>query len=259
MHMGPIDRVCKLEDVVCCDVVPWSVVELCVDWGERTVAPNVVSMSCGSAEEFHQFKDTLLKNVPCVHLVPMRAEFLCHSDNEKFPCCVCVPRFDEVGQCAPIRHIDVVGECWNCSLMLETLHHVPCMAIPPLRSMRSSPLFVNMTRSKVQKLVFCLFVVWLTFSVVPFTIMFVSFVFLFVFFPSCTPSCVHGLRGSVLSANAWAHAAALPLALLSILGSSAFPEAHCSCEPSSPYVSSYVLFLFLSLCLLPFTCEPVGI
>jgi len=61
------------------------------------------------------------------------------------------------------------------------------------------------------------------------------------------------------SANARAHAAALPLPLLSILGSSAFPEARRLCEPSSPYVSSYVLFLFLSSCLLPFTCEPVGI
>ena len=72
-------------------------------------------------------------------------------------------------------------------------------------------------------------------------------------FPPLSP------QSSVGSANARAHAAALPLALLSILGSSAFPEARRSREPSSPYVSSYVLFLFLSSYLLPFTCEPVGI
>ena len=111
MSVGPSVQAQKLEEAVCCAVVPRSVVKLCVDRGGCTVVPSVALMPCGSAKEFHQFKDMLLKNIPCVHLVPTRAEFSCHSHDEKFLHCVRVPRFDEVGRCVLIGRIDVVGEC----------------------------------------------------------------------------------------------------------------------------------------------------
>ena len=79
-------QVCKVKEIVCCAVVPWRVVGLCVDQGGHTVALNLVSMSCRYAEEFRQFKGTLSKSVPCP----------CCSHDEKFPHCAREPRSDEV-------------------------------------------------------------------------------------------------------------------------------------------------------------------
>jgi len=79
-------------------------------------------MSCGSADETRQYKDSLSKSVPCVCAVPT---------HEKFLRCAHMPWSDEVGRCAPIRRVDVVDEYQKCLLMRKTLCHAPHATIAP--------------------------------------------------------------------------------------------------------------------------------
>jgi len=92
VSVDPVVRVCKLKEII-----------------DRAVVPQVLLSR--SVDEICQYKGTLSKSVPYVRAVPTHTEFSCCSRDVKFPCCPFESRFDEVDRCAPIGHVDVVGEC----------------------------------------------------------------------------------------------------------------------------------------------------